>query len=374
VAAPEVPPVGGTQDQALEPPGDFEHFYLREYRGVVELAYALSGNRAGAEDIAQEAFLRAHREWQRVGRYQHPGAWVRRVAANLATWTIRRRLIEARALARFWAREEPSVVELPASQADFWRAVRSLPRRQAQAIALHYLEDLSVIEGRPGARLRRGHRQGAPAHRPRDAGPSASADRGDRAVNLDAHARRAAAALHDSADAVDPFGRLRDLSALERRRARTQVALAFVLLVGLVVAGLLVGRRDLPVVGPLPSRATIPVGRQPTTVVMGQGAVWVANKLDNSVSRIDPKTNRVVATIPVPDGVADLAVGRAAVWAGGDRRGWPGWCGSTRRPTGWWRPCRSGPSPPAWRSPRMRCGSQAWLMARSRESTRGPTG
>jgi hypothetical protein len=69
-------------------------------------------------------------------------------------------------------------------------------------------------------------------------------------VNLDAHARRAVAALHDSADAVDPVGGLRDLGALERRRARTQVALAFVLLLGLVVAGLLVGRRDLPVVGP----------------------------------------------------------------------------------------------------------------------------
>jgi virginiamycin B lyase len=140
-------------------------------------------------------------------------------------------------------------------------------------------------------------------------------------VNLDAHARRAAAALHDSADAVDPAGRLRDLGVLERRRARMQVALAFVLLLALVVAGLLVGRRDLPVVSPLPSRATIPVGRQPTTVVIGQGAVWVANKLDNSVSRIDPKTNRVVVSIPVPDGVADLAVGRDAVWTGGDRRG-----------------------------------------------------
>jgi RNA polymerase sigma-70 factor (ECF subfamily) len=148
VAAPEVPPVRGTedQDQALEPPGGFEHFYLREYRGVVELAYALSGNRAGAEDITQEAFLRAHRDWPRVGRYQHPGAWVRRVAVNLATSTLRRRVIEARALARFWAQREPSLVELPASQADFWRAVRSLPRRQAQAIALHYLEDLSVAE------------------------------------------------------------------------------------------------------------------------------------------------------------------------------------------------------------------------------------
>jgi hypothetical protein len=52
VAAPEVPRVDSV-GQGLEPPGGFEGFLLREYRGVVELAYALSGNRAGAEDIAQ---------------------------------------------------------------------------------------------------------------------------------------------------------------------------------------------------------------------------------------------------------------------------------------------------------------------------------
>ena len=145
MAAPEVPRVDSV-GQGLEPPGGFEGFFLREYRGVVELAYALSGNRAGAEDIAQEAFLRAHRDWHRVGGYQYPGAWVRRVAVNLATSAVRRRLIEARALARLWARQEPALAELPASGTDFWRAVRSLPRRQAQAVALHYLEDLPVAE------------------------------------------------------------------------------------------------------------------------------------------------------------------------------------------------------------------------------------
>ena len=71
---------------------------------------------------------------------------MRRVAANLATSALRRRLIEARALARVWAREEPALAELPVSGADFWRAVRSLPRRQAQAVALRYLEDLPVAD------------------------------------------------------------------------------------------------------------------------------------------------------------------------------------------------------------------------------------
>jgi RNA polymerase sigma-70 factor (ECF subfamily) len=36
--------------------------------------------------------------------------------------------------------------ELSADDAEFWRAVRSLPRRQAQVIALHYLEDRPVAE------------------------------------------------------------------------------------------------------------------------------------------------------------------------------------------------------------------------------------
>ena len=142
-----VPAAGDGGSRAVRLPGPFEQFYLEEYASVVKLAYALSGSRAGAEDIAQEAFLRAYRDWDRVGSYEHQAAWVRRVAANLATSGLRRRLVEARALARLagWAaNREPSLDPLPPSNADFWRAVRALPQRQAQAVALYYLEDLSI--------------------------------------------------------------------------------------------------------------------------------------------------------------------------------------------------------------------------------------
>jgi RNA polymerase sigma-70 factor (sigma-E family) len=133
---------GGSR--AVRLPGPFEDFYLQEYPRVVKLAYALSGSHAGAEDTAQEAFLRAYRDWDRVGSYEHRAAWVRRVAANLATSGLRRRLLEARALARLAGRREPALDPLPADNADFWRAVRALPQRQAQAVALYYLEDLSI--------------------------------------------------------------------------------------------------------------------------------------------------------------------------------------------------------------------------------------
>ena len=128
------------------PPEAFEDFYIREYSAVVGLAYALSGSRWGAEDLAQEAFLAAHRDWDRIGSYEQPGAWVRRVVANLSVSAFRRRAAEAKALARLAFSETVPLPDLGASDPAFWAAVRSLPRRQAQVVALFYLEDRAIIE------------------------------------------------------------------------------------------------------------------------------------------------------------------------------------------------------------------------------------
>jgi RNA polymerase sigma-70 factor (ECF subfamily) len=129
-----------------EPSLAFEDFYAKEYAAVVGLAYALSGSRAGAEDLAQEAFLAAHRNWQRVGAYDQPGAWVRRVVANLSVSAIRRKVAETKALARAALGERTVVPDLAAGDPEFWSAVRALPRRQAQVVALFYLEDRAIAD------------------------------------------------------------------------------------------------------------------------------------------------------------------------------------------------------------------------------------
>ncbi|MGH8871368.1 MAG: RNA polymerase sigma factor [Acidimicrobiia bacterium] len=127
-------------------PGSFELFYREDYASVVALAYALSGNRWVAEDLAQEAFLRAHREWARVGEMESPSGWVRLVALNLARSRLRRLRSEAIAKLRMSPAEAtPNLVSDSESDA-FWEEVRRLPTRQAQAIALRYIEDLSVTE------------------------------------------------------------------------------------------------------------------------------------------------------------------------------------------------------------------------------------
>jgi RNA polymerase sigma-70 factor (ECF subfamily) len=138
--------LGSSGAVVVAPPEAFEDFYVREYPAVVGLAYALSGSRWGAEDLAQEAFLAAHRDWERIGSYEQPAAWVRRVVANLSVSAFRRRAAEAKALTRVALRRGEPVPDLASADPEFWAAVRALPRRQAQVVALFYLEDRSVAD------------------------------------------------------------------------------------------------------------------------------------------------------------------------------------------------------------------------------------
>jgi YVTN family beta-propeller protein len=58
----------------------------------------------------------------------------------------------------------------------------------------------------------------------------------------------------------------------------------------------------------------IPVGRRPAAIAFGEGAIWVANYLSNSVSRIDPSTNKVVATISLDSNPSSIAAGQGSVF------------------------------------------------------------
>jgi len=128
----------------------FEAFFRTEYPRLVTLLVAVTGSRSVAEDLAQEALIRAHARWDQIIRYDKPGAWVRRVALNLASNQRSRRRSEGRALERL-RRQHPHepygyVDADPVVADDFWALVRRLPSRQAAAIALHHLEDRSVAD------------------------------------------------------------------------------------------------------------------------------------------------------------------------------------------------------------------------------------
>jgi RNA polymerase sigma-70 factor (ECF subfamily) len=123
----------------------FADFYRREHRHVLGLAYVLTGNQSVAEDTAQDAFTAAFRRWSSIVAYDSPGAWVRRVTCHRAASVLRRRVREAKAVMRLAGRTQ-AYIELDEGDEAFWQAVRGLPPRQAQVVALYYLEDYSVRE------------------------------------------------------------------------------------------------------------------------------------------------------------------------------------------------------------------------------------
>jgi RNA polymerase sigma-70 factor (ECF subfamily) len=120
----------------------FESFYRSEIHVLTTLAVSLTGDVERAAEIAQEALLRAYREWPRVVGLDRPGAWVRRVTMNLAIDASRRQRTARRVHGRLMTVE----TTLPAHEVDdsFWVEVRRLPDRQRMVVALRYVDDMSL--------------------------------------------------------------------------------------------------------------------------------------------------------------------------------------------------------------------------------------
>lgn len=122
---------------------DFEEFYAAFVRSLTIQLFAYTNDLAAAEDVVQEAFCRALSRWPRVATMDDPGAWVRRVAWNLATSQWRR----ARTAALF--RRTHRAEHAPAPSPDriaLARALETLPAQQRRAVILHYLADLPISE------------------------------------------------------------------------------------------------------------------------------------------------------------------------------------------------------------------------------------
>jgi RNA polymerase sigma-70 factor, ECF subfamily len=122
----------------------FDALYRRELPYLIALGTTLSGSADLGVELAHEALLRTYQQWSKVATLDRPGAWVRRVLINLANDSHRRKARESRGLRRFAAEPQPSPAEPSTDQ--FWSAVRTLPERQRTAVALHYLEDMSIGE------------------------------------------------------------------------------------------------------------------------------------------------------------------------------------------------------------------------------------
>ncbi len=122
--------------------------YVRHYPELVRVAFALTGDWALAEDLVQEAFLRAWRSWGRLAEALSAQAYLRVTVVNLARSNFRRQVRDVRARsAGGWPGWAVAGGEAHAGAGvDVLRAVARLPVRKRGCVVLRFYLDLSEAE------------------------------------------------------------------------------------------------------------------------------------------------------------------------------------------------------------------------------------
>jgi RNA polymerase sigma-70 factor (sigma-E family) len=117
--------------------------YLRHADRATRLAFLLTGDRAVAEDLVQDAFVRLAGRLAHLRNPEAFEAYLRRTVVNLVNSRFRRLRLERRYLER---QRTPGTSggesDDLSEREDLWRAVRRLPVRQRTALVLRTFEDL----------------------------------------------------------------------------------------------------------------------------------------------------------------------------------------------------------------------------------------
>ncbi len=127
-----------------------EELYAAHYRQLVRLAVLLVRDQPTAEEVVQDAFVAMHGRWARLQEPQKALAYLRQAVVNGARSVLRHRAV----VARHDARQRPAP-HLPGAddaalvsdrRAQVLDALRELPTRQREVLALRYYLDLSEAE------------------------------------------------------------------------------------------------------------------------------------------------------------------------------------------------------------------------------------
>ena len=134
--APDAPPAAPGEEATARSAQLVEHFFRHETGRLHGALVRLLGvqNLSLAEDVAQEALLRALRTWSMGGVPANPSAWITRVALNLAKDALRHQ--------RMSGGKEPAIIthlELAAPAA---------PSPAVAAAAGHEIRDDALLRAR----------------------------------------------------------------------------------------------------------------------------------------------------------------------------------------------------------------------------------
>lgn len=131
-----------SQPDQRPPRQAFEAFYATSKDRVLRAVLAATGDAHDAEDCTAEAFARAYSLWDEVSGRAVPAAWVMRTAVNLHIDRHRHHQRTLRLLPALAEDDHMAAPPLPID-AHLLDALRALPQRQRQVVALRVLLGLS---------------------------------------------------------------------------------------------------------------------------------------------------------------------------------------------------------------------------------------
>jgi RNA polymerase sigma factor (sigma-70 family) len=123
------------------PSRDFAVFYESAKDPCLRAVLAAGSDPATAEEVVAEAFARAYAKWSRVSKHPAPEAWVVTTALNhrVSRWRRERRELLTAGVPEARIEASQSAVD-PA----LMFALRGLPQRQREVVALRVLLDLDT--------------------------------------------------------------------------------------------------------------------------------------------------------------------------------------------------------------------------------------
>jgi RNA polymerase sigma factor (sigma-70 family) len=130
-------------------PESFESFFKDEYTNLFRAMYLVAGKRHEAEELAQDAFVRAYERWELVRNADNPQGYLYRIGLNLYRSKLRRAARAAKKAIR------PPVEPDPFGAADerdaIGRALAALPKGQREAVVM--VEWLGMTDDEAGEAL-----------------------------------------------------------------------------------------------------------------------------------------------------------------------------------------------------------------------------
>jgi RNA polymerase sigma-70 factor, ECF subfamily len=138
--------------EAHDPEAGFGERIAENQRRVFQIAYSILGNSADAEDVAQEAFLRAYQKFASLREAEKFRAWVNRIVFRLA---LNRRRGYRRRLARdtAWQIAETRTIVDGANDAEqrvmldrLRREIERLPEKLRSVLQLSLVAEMEAAD------------------------------------------------------------------------------------------------------------------------------------------------------------------------------------------------------------------------------------